>query len=176
MPNQELAVEAPRRQLKPSNWVPWKRGQGGRICAVGGCGKPVRSSGWCMRHYRSWLAHGTPEPHKSPDLQGEEWRPAPGWEDRYSVSNQGRIKNASTGRILSTRFHPKRRYCAIHLFINGTSVDRYLHVLVAEAFLGPKPAGPESSPPAMMATATTNAVAGIIRRSFDATPPPYVAS
>jgi len=140
--NHELAVKAPLiRSPKPDTWVPWGRSQGGRICAVAACKRVTALSGWCRRHYGFWLTYGTPDPHKAPDLEGEEWRPAPGWESAYNVSSQGRIKNASTGRILRLRYTKGRRYAAIHLPLNGKSVDRYLHVLVAEAFLGPKPTG-----------------------------------
>lgn len=30
------------------------------ICAVDGCGKPIRSRGWCKSHYERWRAHGSP--------------------------------------------------------------------------------------------------------------------
>jgi len=84
----------------------------------------------------------------------EEWRPVVGWEGWYSVSNLGRVRRDSrhqevrrrhAGRVLSVRFHPRRRYAAIHLFRDGASLDRYLHVLVAEAFLGPCPKGKEAN-------------------------------
>lgn len=30
-----------------------------RICAIEGCGKPYRASGWCMAHYKRYLRHGS---------------------------------------------------------------------------------------------------------------------
>jgi hypothetical protein len=30
-------------------------------CAIEGCDRPVRSRGWCNRHYQRWYLHGDPE-------------------------------------------------------------------------------------------------------------------
>ena len=143
--NHELTVEAPlERGISQKKgrlrFAPWNSEA---ACAVAECKRLPRTRGWCQHHYGFWLVYGTPEPHNAPDLENEEWRSAPGWEATYKVSNQGRIKNSGTGRILRPRYTKGRRYAAIHLPLNGKSTDRYLHVLVAEAFLGPAPEGKE---------------------------------
>jgi len=100
------------------------------------------------------LKVGDPERIRTADSNGvaEEWRAVPGWEGYYSVSNLARVRREARepvgrrqkgrpARILSTRFHPLRRYAAVHLFRDGKCIDAYVHVLVAAAFLGPKPEG-----------------------------------
>jgi hypothetical protein len=33
-------------------------------CAVPGCGRPLRSRGWCASHYRRWQRHGNAQPDR----------------------------------------------------------------------------------------------------------------
>ena len=61
----------------------------------------------------------------------EEWRPIKGFEGRYEVSSLGRVRNAVTGRVLRPR-PTKRGYHRVAL---GAGNDRYIHRLVAEAFI-----------------------------------------
>jgi hypothetical protein len=80
----------------------------------------------------------------------EEWRPLPGFEGRYEVSDQGRVYSVkttgygsgSTGRILastsSTHGHRK-----VRLYHNKAQCWLYVHRLVMLAFVGPCPAGQE---------------------------------
>lgn len=36
-------------------------------CSISGCGRPVKSRGWCTAHYERWRRTGDPEtPHRSP--------------------------------------------------------------------------------------------------------------
>lgn len=51
----------------------------------------------------------------------------------YSVSNTGLIKRNSTNHIL--KFGNKKRYYTVALYSNGERKDRYVHRLVAIAFL-----------------------------------------
>lgn len=51
----------------------------------------------------------------------------------YMVSNTGLVKRISTNHILS--FGNKKRYYTVALHSNGTRKDRYVHRLVALAFL-----------------------------------------
>jgi len=71
----------------------------------------------------------------------EEWRPAPGFEGRYSVSSLGRVRRDLTGRIRKPR--PDRLgYLLITLSRDGTKRHQRTHrvaTLVAESFLGPRP-------------------------------------
>lgn len=71
----------------------------------------------------------------------EEWRPIPGFEDLYEVSNLGRVKslgNGSSGnskqRILKTR-KTENGYMTVTLHNNGRH-DLKVHRIVASAFLG----------------------------------------
>ncbi len=75
----------------------------------------------------------------------EEWRPCYG--GFYAVSNMGRVRRAvggmSTfaGRVLSPRVL-RCGYLQVNLSRHGTvRKQECVHVLVAEAFLGPRPAG-----------------------------------
>lgn len=74
----------------------------------------------------------------------EEWLDIAGYEGWYQVSNLGRIKrvrpgtNTYVGRILKPM---TSHYKSINLCKNGVAETAQIHRLVAEAFLGPCPAG-----------------------------------
>lgn len=70
----------------------------------------------------------------------EDWRPIAGLDDRYEVSTLGSVRNCVSGELLKA----SGRYPRVTLPI--ARYGRYqhpvaVHVLVAEAFLGPRPAG-----------------------------------
>ncbi len=79
----------------------------------------------------------------------EIWKSVPGWEDRYEVSNLGRV------RSLCHRGKPRWRpwlvkqgangkgYCQVKLCRDSLVSSRQVHRLVAEAFLGACPDGRE---------------------------------
>lgn len=79
----------------------------------------------------------------------EEWRPVPGYEGSYEVSNLGRVKSlARLGkngqsireRLLKPQPGTPRPYPYVTL---GHSDKRRIHRLVLEAFVGPCPPGTE---------------------------------
>lgn len=74
----------------------------------------------------------------------EEWRPIPGYEGRYSVSNLGRVRNDRRGGRILRGFQPAGQPRLMVTISSGsvhTRVKRYVHQLVLEAFVGPRPAG-----------------------------------
>jgi hypothetical protein len=75
---------------------------------------------------------------------GEEWRPVPGWEDIYEVSNHGRVRSRRvgrySGRVLAACAGPGG-YRAVQLYRDGMRQQAYVHTLVALTFHGPRPAG-----------------------------------
>lgn len=85
----------------------------------------------------------------------EEWRPVPGFEATYEVSNLGRVRRsgkasvsgkgrgggARIGRVL--RGAAWTGYPTVPLWQNGIPHVRLVHILVAAAFLGPCPTGKE---------------------------------
>ena len=81
----------------------------------------------------------------------EEWRPVPGYEGQYEVSNLGRVRSMS--RTVTYRGGAPRqlRTCEIRCRPGGNGYPRVclsgqlklIHSLVAEAFLGPRPEGQE---------------------------------
>ena len=92
--------------------------------------------------------------------RAENWRPVPGWEEFYEVSDCGRVKSLSRtttcvgrwGKSVS-RIEPERilkpaaaggGYLFIGLRLKGVSKPAYIHRLVLEAFIGPCPKGQEA--------------------------------
>lgn len=78
----------------------------------------------------------------------ENWRPIPGYEGYYDVSDQGFVRSLDRGRrkgrVLVRRMTGKNgRYWTVRLTVNGVPVDRLIHRLVLEAFVGPAPEGQE---------------------------------
>jgi len=80
----------------------------------------------------------------------EIWKPIPGFESAYEVSNMGRVKSLprlviagccsgiKAGRFLRHRI-VGAGYCQLVLFKNGIRLTKYVHVLVAEMFCEKKP-------------------------------------
>jgi hypothetical protein len=64
----------------------------------------------------------------------EEWKPAPGFEKNYLVSNKGRIKNLRTGYVLKINFDDKG-YSQIRFCVNNKKSTKKIHRLVALVFI-----------------------------------------
>lgn len=84
----------------------------------------------------------------------ETWRPVLGWEGFYEVSSHGRVRSLPrvahrrtkgpvpvAGRILA--WVPIGRYPSVKLCRDGFQVRRPVHILVCEAWHGPRPLGME---------------------------------
>lgn len=80
----------------------------------------------------------------SETYEGEEWRP---WRDgAYEVSSLGRVRRAKPGRRthvwrLMTPVLLSIGYYHVGPTINGRNVQVYVHAMVAEVFIGPRPEG-----------------------------------
>lgn len=83
----------------------------------------------------------------------EVWRPVPGYEDKYEVSDRGRVRSLDRicvgkdgreelhhGKILKPQ-KMKNNYLEVFLRDGKKRLHRTIHSLVAEAFLGPRPEG-----------------------------------
>lgn len=66
----------------------------------------------------------------------EIWRPVDGWP--YEASNEGRVRNARTGRVLKLTAH-KSGYLQVQLWNRQKYKTFLVSRLVAAAFLGPAP-------------------------------------
>lgn len=76
----------------------------------------------------------------------EEWRPVVGYEGIYEVSNFGRVKRIAPHSVrgnAGTFLKPKEGpYLRVTLFRDGGNRQCHsIHVLVAAAFIGPRPDG-----------------------------------
>jgi len=82
----------------------------------------------------------------------EQWRPVPGYEGAYEVSDHGRVRSLprrvkapggetrwASGRVL--RHSTSEGYPQVELSRHGRRRSIRVHLLVAEAFLGPCPQG-----------------------------------
>lgn len=64
----------------------------------------------------------------------ETWKPVVGYEGLYEVSSEGRVRNVKTGKILKPK-NNRRGYLFVGLHKNGAVKNRYIHRLVAQAFI-----------------------------------------
>lgn len=69
----------------------------------------------------------------------ENWKKIRGFSN-YSVSDLGNVRNDCFNRLLKPRTN-KRGYKTVDLHVLGDPYPKYVHVLVAEAFIGPCPIG-----------------------------------
>lgn len=69
----------------------------------------------------------------SSELKDEEWKPVPGYEGYYSVSNQGRVYSERSGIVLKPK-HSKG-YLRVGLSVDGFVRNTPIHRLVALAFI-----------------------------------------
>jgi hypothetical protein len=80
-------------------------------------------------------------------MSGQLWRPIPGWEGLYEVSNHGLVwsckkRKGTRGGILKTP-PLKSGHLQVNLCRDGVPVHKQVHALVLEAFAGPCPPGME---------------------------------
>lgn len=73
-----------------------------------------------------------------------EWRGVPGFETIYMISNEGHIRNRSTGRLLFGE-RDKDGYRSVNLSRHGKTFKRRVNRLVCEAFHGPCPDGHQAA-------------------------------
>lgn len=64
----------------------------------------------------------------------ELWKPVKDYENFYMISNYGNIKNVKTNKKLKAAID-KDGYFRVHLSKNGKGKMKYIHRLVAEAFI-----------------------------------------
>lgn len=86
-------------------------------------------------------------------MSTEQWRPVVGYEGIYEVSSSGRVRSlartdAQGGRRKERLLKPSRMdawgHRGVKLRRDGVITSRYIHHLVLEAFVGPRPPGMEA--------------------------------
>lgn len=85
--------------------------------------------------YYTTLAYLASGAHDA-DRPDEEWRRIEGLTSEYSISSYGRVRNEVTGLVRKASVH-RQGYLKHSFYIAGRQVTRYVHRLVAEAFLPP---------------------------------------
>lgn len=76
-------------------------------------------------------------------MRPEEWRPIPDFPG-YEVSSLGRVRSfrrGATGRLVAQNNNPRSGYPQVGVYRAGKQVVTPVHVLVAAAFIGPRPEG-----------------------------------
>lgn len=82
---------------------------------------------------------------KRDNLLSEVWKDIAGYEGKYVISSNGRIKSftaKSKGALMSPSSGMRGRLC-VNLRLNGKRKFCYVHRLVLETFVGPCPEGME---------------------------------
>lgn len=85
-----------------------------------------------------------------------EWRPIPGFSGMYQASTDGRVRSVNrsvvrtdqrtrrlVGRVLKQQIDSTTGYPKVALYRDGRPTHRYVHALIAETYLGPRPDGME---------------------------------
>ena len=78
------------------------------------------------------------------DRAKETFRPVPGYEGLYEVSDHGTVRSLRRPGVCAKTLKPeteRRGYKRVRLCINGGSKHIMVHRIVAAAFLGPRPEG-----------------------------------
>lgn len=65
----------------------------------------------------------------------ERWKPIKGFENNYWVSDMGRVWSIKSQHFLRVKPMDKHGHLGVCLYLNGVAHYRYIHRLVAEAFL-----------------------------------------
>lgn len=73
----------------------------------------------------------------------EQWRPIAASDGNYEISNLARVRNATTGRVMTPQVHGPWGYIRVQLRIDGRQRGFRVHRLMLEAFIGPAPKGTE---------------------------------
>ena len=63
----------------------------------------------------------------------EQWKDIQGYEGLYQISNLGSVRSIRNDIILKP--HVKNGYLAVNLVVNGKTVHKYIHRLVAEHYI-----------------------------------------
>jgi hypothetical protein len=73
-----------------------------------------------------------------------QWCPVVGFEEYYKISDEGNVLSLRRNIILKPSYSNSGGYPMVVLFRDGRQKGKYLHHLVLEAFIGPKPSGQEA--------------------------------
>lgn len=71
----------------------------------------------------------------------ETWRPVVGFEGLYEVSDSGSVASLRRRRMVRKLHVDTWGYLRISFKIDGRTVNRRVHTMVAESFIGPRPDG-----------------------------------
>lgn len=128
-----------------------------RLCSVDGCESPRKAHTYCGRHLQRFTKYGTTElPITIIEFPNEQWRPIPGYEGRYDVSDHGRVKSLARtvyDKSGHPRPYPERLlrpgprpdgHLGVVLHVNGKRDSQLVHRLVLLAFVGLRPDGTEA--------------------------------